>query len=102
MYCWCLEYQAVSNTCLLENGDCEHFCDEDKAGQRLNCSCADGYYLDVDGQSCIAKGEREISCIPMTERNLSRKQMIDSYFSSSGYADSEAYFCTPTQKKVYL
>lgn len=52
-----LEFLAVPDTCLLENGGCEHFCDEDEGGRRLNCSCADGYFLDVDGRSCVAEGE---------------------------------------------
>uniref|UniRef100_A0A8C2ZG97 Coagulation factor VIIi n=1 Tax=Cyclopterus lumpus TaxID=8103 RepID=A0A8C2ZG97_CYCLU len=47
-----LEHKAVRDSCLLENGGCDHFCDEDEGGRRLNCSCADGYFLDVDGQSC--------------------------------------------------
>uniref|UniRef100_A0A3B4TCY3 Coagulation factor VII n=1 Tax=Seriola dumerili TaxID=41447 RepID=A0A3B4TCY3_SERDU len=51
-----LEFLAVPNTCLLENGGCEHFCDEDKEAQRVNCSCADGYFLDADGQRSIACG----------------------------------------------
>ncbi|XP_051913440.1 coagulation factor VII [Hippocampus zosterae] len=42
-------------TCLLENGGCEHFCDEDERGERVNCSCADGYILNADGQSCMPK-----------------------------------------------
>uniref|UniRef100_H3CM84 Coagulation factor VII n=2 Tax=Tetraodon nigroviridis TaxID=99883 RepID=H3CM84_TETNG len=50
-----LEYRSVPDTCLVENGGCEHFCDEDAAGRRLNCSCADGYGLDADGLSCNAK-----------------------------------------------
>lgn len=50
------ETLAVFNSCLLENGGCEHFCDEDEEGQRLNCSCADGYRLDSDGRSCMTEG----------------------------------------------
>ncbi|XP_056287219.1 coagulation factor VII-like isoform X1 [Pseudoliparis swirei] len=50
-----LEHKAVRDSCLLENGGCDHFCDEDEGGRRLNCSCADGYFLDVDGQSCVSR-----------------------------------------------
>lgn len=57
-----LENLAVPTTCHLENGGCEHFCDEGIEGQRLNCSCADGYFLGDDGQSCMAIG-RTISCV---------------------------------------
>lgn len=49
-----LETLTVPDTCLLENGGCDHYCDEGWRG--LNCSCADGYSLDVDGRSCVAKG----------------------------------------------
>lgn len=51
-----LENLAVPTTCQLENGGCEHFCNEGIEGQRLNCSCADGYFLGEDGQSCTAIG----------------------------------------------
>ncbi len=54
------EFRAVPDTCLMENGGCEHYCDEEEGGGRLNCSCADGYFLGVDGRSCIAKGERTL------------------------------------------
>ncbi|KAM9328522.1 uncharacterized protein KZ484_019919 [Pholidichthys leucotaenia] len=49
-----LEAEPETKSCLLNNGGCEHFCDEDEQGQRLNCSCADGYFLDADGESCVA------------------------------------------------
>lgn len=51
-----VETLTVPDTCLLENGGCDHYCDEDEGRQGLNCSCADGYFLDVDGRSCVAKG----------------------------------------------
>lgn len=51
-----LEAQDVLSTCLLDNGGCEHFCNEVEGGRKLNCSCADGYFLDADGLSCLAKG----------------------------------------------
>lgn len=54
-----LEYSTVLDTCLLENGGCEHFCIEGDEGQKLNCSCADGYFLGDDGRSCVAKGRAQ-------------------------------------------
>ncbi|XP_019968714.2 coagulation factor VII [Paralichthys olivaceus] len=62
-----LETLAFSNTCLLENGGCEHFCDDDEEGRRLNCSCADDYFLDVDGRSCIAKGSLACGMVPVLQ-----------------------------------
>ncbi|XP_033935445.1 coagulation factor VII isoform X2 [Pseudochaenichthys georgianus] len=55
-----LERSSVLDTCLLQNGGCEHFCDEDEEGRRLNCSCADGYFLHDDGRNCVA--EEAIAC----------------------------------------
>ncbi|XP_049426449.1 coagulation factor VII [Epinephelus fuscoguttatus] len=55
-----LEFTVAADTCLLENGGCSHYCDEDEGGRRLNCSCAEGYFLDVDGQSCVA--DKTIAC----------------------------------------
>lgn len=51
-----LEVKAEIDTCWVENGECEHFCEEDEFQKKQNCSCADGYFLHVDGRSCIAKG----------------------------------------------
>ncbi|XP_061572212.1 coagulation factor VII [Cololabis saira] len=55
-----LEHRAESDSCLLQNGDCEHFCQEDAYGRRLACFCADGYVLDPDGRSCVPEGS--IAC----------------------------------------
>ncbi|XP_039998167.1 coagulation factor VII [Xiphias gladius] len=62
-----LEFLAVSNTCLLQNGGCEHFCDEGQEGRKLNCSCADGYFLNADGQSCVARGPIACGMVPVLQ-----------------------------------
>ncbi|CAN9498314.1 unnamed protein product [Ophioblennius macclurei] len=62
-----LELRAESDSCLLENGDCQHFCEEDVDGQRLSCSCADGYDLHADGHSCIAKEELACGMVPVLQ-----------------------------------
>lgn len=46
----------VPDSCLHDNGGCEHFC-TDGSGQR-NCSCADGYFTGSNGQSCLTHGEK--------------------------------------------
>lgn len=46
----------VPDSCLHDNGRCEHFCVEED-GQR-NCSCVDGYFLGADGQNCLTSGEK--------------------------------------------
>uniref|UniRef100_A0A8C7UF26 Coagulation factor VII n=1 Tax=Oncorhynchus mykiss TaxID=8022 RepID=A0A8C7UF26_ONCMY len=46
-------FKAIPDSCLHENGGCEHFCEEE--GGRRNCSCADGYFLGTDGQRCLTQ-----------------------------------------------
>ncbi|XP_016297256.1 coagulation factor VII [Sinocyclocheilus anshuiensis] len=41
----------IPDSCLHDNGQCEHFCMEED-GQR-NCSCPDGYFLGSNGQNCL-------------------------------------------------
>ncbi|XP_071764064.1 coagulation factor VII [Centroberyx gerrardi] len=61
-----LEYQAVPDSCLLDNGGCEHFCQEE-GGRRRNCSCADGYFLDADGLSCPAQEPIACGMVPVLQ-----------------------------------
>ncbi|KAI3366178.1 hypothetical protein L3Q82_010005 [Scortum barcoo] len=68
-----LEYLVVPNTCLLENGGCEHFCDEEEG--EINCSCAEGYLLDADGRSCIAKEPFACGKVPILEGQNKAKQL---------------------------
>ncbi|XP_026219557.1 coagulation factor VII [Anabas testudineus] len=70
-----LEAQDVPSTCLLENGGCEHFCIEGEGGRKLNCSCADGYYLDADGLSCVAKEEIECGMVPVLQGENKAQQL---------------------------
>ncbi|KAF3688309.1 Coagulation factor VII [Channa argus] len=70
-----LEKQAGHNSCLLENGGCEHFCLERAGGQKLNCSCADGYFLGADGQSCIAKDLIACGMVPVLHGENKEQQL---------------------------
>ncbi|XP_072308922.1 coagulation factor VII-like [Eucyclogobius newberryi] len=45
-----LDDHAARRRCLVENGGCAHFCEEQEAGPK--CSCAHGYHLDQDQISC--------------------------------------------------
>ncbi|XP_006800404.1 coagulation factor VII [Neolamprologus brichardi] len=60
-----LEVKAEIDTCWVENGECEHFCEEDEFQKKQNCSCADGYFLHVDGRSCIAKEPIACGMVPI-------------------------------------
>ncbi|XP_069020366.1 coagulation factor VII-like [Embiotoca jacksoni] len=62
-----LEVQAEPDRCLLENGGCQHFCDEDLEGRRLSCRCADGYLLDADGRSCIVNESIACGMVPVLQ-----------------------------------
>ncbi|XP_041834358.1 coagulation factor VII isoform X2 [Melanotaenia boesemani] len=65
-----LEHQTQSDSCLLQNGDCEHFCEEDAFGRRLSCSCADGYILSTDGRSCVAKELIACGMVPVLQEKM--------------------------------
>ncbi|KAL4594084.1 hypothetical protein GN956_G26215 [Arapaima gigas] len=45
--------KLIPELCENNNGDCEHFCNVEK--NKVQCSCADGYYLGDDGKSCLSK-----------------------------------------------
>uniref|UniRef100_A0A3Q2XLC2 Coagulation factor VII n=1 Tax=Hippocampus comes TaxID=109280 RepID=A0A3Q2XLC2_HIPCM len=63
-------------TCLLENGGCEHFCDQDERGERVNCSCADGYFLNADGQNSITCGMTPVLQDPNKAKKLDPRARI--------------------------
>uniref|UniRef100_A0A673AFP4 Coagulation factor X n=1 Tax=Sphaeramia orbicularis TaxID=375764 RepID=A0A673AFP4_9TELE len=46
----------VGLSCEHNNGGCEHFCNEEETPKL--CSCADGYFLASDNQTCQSSGER--------------------------------------------
>ncbi|XP_037552681.1 coagulation factor VII [Nematolebias whitei] len=62
-----LEHRTESDSCLLQNGDCEHFCEEDASGRRVACSCADGYVLDADGRRCNTKEPIACGTVPVLQ-----------------------------------
>ncbi|XP_030210111.1 coagulation factor VII isoform X1 [Gadus morhua] len=53
----------VPEDCLLDNGRCEHFC-EDTGGSRT-CSCAKGYFLSADGRSCLTREPFACGTVPV-------------------------------------
>lgn len=53
-----LDDRAAQRRCLVENGGCDHFCEEQGAGPK--CTCADGYHLDQNQRSC--KNTEPIAC----------------------------------------
>ncbi|KAM7375589.1 hypothetical protein PAMA_014614 [Pampus argenteus] len=71
-----LEAHPVLNTCLLENGGCEHFCDEDEGGLKRSCSCADGYFLDTDGMSCLAKEAIVCGMVSVLQKEMPRSRIV--------------------------
>ncbi|KAF7660259.1 hypothetical protein LDENG_00285210 [Lucifuga dentata] len=70
-----LEYRAVSDTCLLQNGGCEHFCSEDEGRPGRNCSCADGYFLNADGLSCLAQESIACGMVPVLQGDNKEEQL---------------------------
>ncbi|XP_076839319.1 coagulation factor VII [Brachyhypopomus gauderio] len=59
--------KEIPDSCLHKNGGCEHFCVEGK-GLR-NCSCADGYFLGTDDQSCLTNDIFPCGKVPLLQGN---------------------------------
>ncbi|XP_059409426.1 coagulation factor VII-like [Carassius carassius] len=59
------EMKDIPDSCLYNNGGCEHFCTE-KDAQR-SCSCADGYTLGSDGQKCLTKEAFPCGKVPLLQ-----------------------------------
>ncbi|XP_010884451.4 coagulation factor VII-like [Esox lucius] len=66
-----LVFKAIPESCLHENGGCEHFCEE-VVGRR-NCSCADGYFLGADGQRCLTQERFPCGKVPVLNGSTSEK-----------------------------
>ncbi|TMS01034.1 Coagulation factor VII, partial [Larimichthys crocea] len=70
-----LEHLDAPNTCLLDNGGCDHFCEEEDGAQTPNCSCADGYFLHDDGMSCVAKEPVACGSVPVLQEQNKSQQL---------------------------
>ncbi|KAM9738148.1 coagulation factor VII-like isoform 2-T2 [Menidia menidia] len=71
-----LEPGTGSSSCLLLNGGCQHFCEEDAFGRRLRCSCADGYQLDQDGRSCAPKESIACGMVPVLQNQQNQDERL--------------------------
>lgn len=56
---------VIPELCENKNGGCEHFCNV--AGGNVQCSCADGYFLEQDDKSCSSNGEKRVYMIRLWE-----------------------------------
>ncbi|KAF4075068.1 hypothetical protein AMELA_G00230360 [Ameiurus melas] len=65
--------KMIPDSCLDKNGGCEHFCEEEV--ERRNCSCADGYFLGTDRQSCLTHEMFPCGKVPLLHANISRKNV---------------------------
>nr|AAM88341.1 coagulation factor VII [Danio rerio] len=65
----------VPDSCLHDNGGCEHFCTEQNG--RRNCSCADGYYLDNGGQKCWSHEVFPCGKVPLLQAGKAADHQVD-------------------------
>lgn len=47
---------AVVSECRYRNGGCMQYCRDLTGGAGVQCSCADGFKVESDGQSCAQSG----------------------------------------------
>ncbi|XP_039215675.1 coagulation factor X-like [Crotalus tigris] len=100
--CTCLAgYQGknceylIHKSCRLDNGDCWHYCKLDQ--NDIQCSCAEGYILGDDGQSCVAGGD--FSCGRIKKARDKREASLpDQTDFSEAYdlIDEDNYVESPT------
>lgn len=60
-----LDDSAARRRCLVDNGGCEHFCEDMEAGPK--CSCADGYHLHQDHAHCISRESIACGMVPVLQ-----------------------------------
>ncbi|KAI4891022.1 hypothetical protein NFI96_013879, partial [Prochilodus magdalenae] len=65
----------IPDSCLHNNGGCEHFCVEDK--EQRNCYCADGYFLGADGQSCLTQETFPCGKVPLLQKNITSGKVLE-------------------------
>ncbi|KAM3605143.1 uncharacterized protein V6R79_021365 [Siganus canaliculatus] len=46
------DHVQTANNCSVDNGDCDHDCQDGEGGLRRSCSCVRGYKLQDDGRKC--------------------------------------------------
>lgn len=60
-----LDDLAARRHCLVDNGGCDHFCEEQGAGPK--CTCADGYHLDRDQRTCRSTEPLACGMVPFLQ-----------------------------------
>ncbi|KAF5902621.1 coagulation factor VII-like, partial [Clarias magur] len=65
--------KLIPDSCLDKNGGCEHFCEEEKG--RRDCSCASGYFLGPDEQSCLTNETFPCGKVPLLNANITSKNV---------------------------
>ncbi|KAL6103718.1 proc [Pungitius sinensis] len=52
-YC---DHPQTATNCSLDNGGCDHDCEEGEDGLTRSCSCVDGFKLHADSRKCVPTG----------------------------------------------
>ncbi|XP_048351408.1 coagulation factor X [Sphaerodactylus townsendi] len=82
--CMCLDgyhgskcESVIQKYCKLNNGGCQHFCT--LVENTVVCSCADGYILGEDGNSCVATGSFPCGHISVKKERPKKKREASSF-----------------------
>ncbi|XP_066516250.1 coagulation factor VII [Hoplias malabaricus] len=65
----------IPDSCVHNNGRCEHFCTDDK--EQRNCSCVEGYFLGKDEQSCLTHETFPCGKVPLLWNNTTPKKDVE-------------------------
>ncbi|XP_038672809.1 coagulation factor X [Scyliorhinus canicula] len=65
---WKGEHCEIENLdCEYKNGYCQQYCNIDRATQMAKCSCAEGYQLNEDQQTCVKNVQYPCGMVPLYE-----------------------------------
>ncbi|XP_072298007.1 vitamin K-dependent protein C [Eucyclogobius newberryi] len=69
---YCDQPQTNSN-CSVDNGGCDHNCDESEDGMSRRCSCVDGYRLQEDHKKCKPTGRSSCGQLLISRSSYSER-----------------------------
>lgn len=70
---YCNQPQTYTN-CSVDNGGCDHNCEESEDSQSRSCSCVDGYTLQEDHHSCAATSRSSCGQLLISRSSYSEPQ----------------------------
>uniref|UniRef100_A0ABM5FVC3 Coagulation factor VII n=1 Tax=Pogona vitticeps TaxID=103695 RepID=A0ABM5FVC3_9SAUR len=72
---------TIQKSCKVDNGGCWHFCKHEE--NNVVCSCADGYILENNGESCVATADYPCGKIKKAKTKTKREASLSDHIPTS-------------------